>query len=292
MLFVVFAASLMVAAQSPAQIVTTADLQQAQDEIDRAAGDIADLRSRDADLARDLQRQLDEARDDVAYFRVTLRHNDTIARRDFDALRDKLDQIRSRARGESPRATTVPAAEDDRRLPSSESESDQLSVGTEFDVRLQTSLSSATARVEDRFDATTVADIRRGDRTVVPAGSVVRGMVSAVTKTTRLERKGSLTVVFDRITIDGRSYAMHATVVQALQSEGIRGEAGKIGVGAAAGAIIGGLLGGAKGAIAGILIGGGGTLAATEGKDLELPAGTLLRVRLDSPFDLPRAPLN
>jgi|SRR5689334_4565321 hypothetical protein len=289
MLFVVLAASLIAAAQSPAQIVTTADVQIAQDEIDRAAGDIADLRARDADLARDLQRQLDAARDEVAYFRVTLRHNDRIDRREYDALRDELGQIRSRARGES-RATTFPSAEDSRPLPSSDT--DQLAVGTEFDVRLQSSLSSATARVEDRFDATTVADIRLGDRTVVPAGSIVRGMVSAVTKTTRVERKGSLTVVFDRITIDGRSYAMHATVVQALQSEGIKGEAGKIGIGAAAGAIIGGLLGGAKGAIAGILIGGGGTLAATEGKDVELPAGTLLRVRFDSPFDLPRTPFN
>ena len=73
---------------------------------------------------------------------------------------------------------------------------------------------------------------------------------------------------------------------QALESEGIRGETGKIGAGAGVGAIIGGILGGLKGALAGILIGGGGTIAATEGKDVELPAGTVLRVRLDSPLEL------
>ena len=33
-------------------------------------------------------------------------------------------------------------------------------------------------------------------------------------------------------------------------------------------------------------IGGGGTIAATEGKDVDLPVGTVLRVRLDSPLDL------
>lgn len=79
---------------------------------------------------------------------------------------------------------------------------------------------------------------------------------------------------------------MRATVTQALESSGVRGEAGKIGTGAGVGAVIGGILGGVKGAIAGILIGGGGTIAATEGKDVELPTGTVLRVRLDSPLDL------
>ena len=68
-------------------------------------------------------------------------------------------------------------------------------------------------------------------------------------------------------------------MTQAIESEGIKGEAGKIGAGAGVGAIIGGILGGAKGALAGILIGGGGTIAATEGKDVELPPGTVLRVR-------------
>jgi ABC-type uncharacterized transport system permease subunit len=58
--------------------------------------------------------------------------------------------------------------------------------------------------------------------------------------------------------------------------------------GAVGGAILGAILGGAKGALAGILIGAGGTVAATEGKDVELPAGTVLRVRLDSALNLQR----
>ena len=95
-----------------------------------------------------------------------------------------------------------------------------------------------------------------------------------------------MTVAFDRVTINGRAYPIRATVSQALESEGIMGEKEKIGIGAGVGAILGAILGGAKGALAGILIGGGGTIAATEGKDVELPAGTVLRVRLDSPLTL------
>ena len=43
------------------------------------------------------------------------------------------------------------------------------------------------------------------------------------------------------------------------------------------------VLGGVKGAVLGAVIGGGGTIAATDGKEVELPQGTVLRVRVDSP---------
>jgi hypothetical protein len=111
----------------------------------------------------------------------------------------------------------------------------------------------------------------------------VRGIVSSVNRASRTDRKGSLTLSFDQVTVNGRSYPMRGTVTQALESEGIRGEVPRIGVGSAVGAIIGGIIGGGKGALIGVLVGAGGTLAATEGKDVTLPAGTVLRVRLDSP---------
>ena len=150
-------------------------------------------------------------------------------------------------------------------------------------MKLQNALSSATAQVEDRFEATTVVDLTNGNgRVLIPAGSTVRGVVTSVQKATRLDRKGSLTLSFDQVTIAGRSYPIHATVTQALESEGVRGEVGKIGTGAGVGAIIGGILGGVKGALAGILIGGGGTVLATPGKDVELQPGTVLRVQFDS----------
>jgi hypothetical protein len=52
------------------------------------------------------------------------------------------------------------------------------------------------------------------------------------------------------------------------------------------GAIVGGILGGLKGALTGVLIGAGGVVAATEGKDVTLPAGTIVRIRFDSPLQL------
>jgi hypothetical protein len=160
----------------------------------------------------------------------------------------------------------------------------EVPVGIELDVRLQNPLSSATAQVEDRFEATTMVDLNNGSRVLIPAGSIVRGVVTSVNKASRVDRKGSLTLSFDQVTIGRRSYPIHATVDQVFQSEGVRGEAGRIGAGAGVGAIIGGILGGAKGALAGIIIGGGGTVAATPGKDVELQPGTVVRMRFDAPL--------
>ena len=47
-------------------------------------------------------------------------------------------------------------------------------------MRLQGELSSDNAQVEQRFEATTVADLYRGNEVLIPAGSVVRGVVSSV----------------------------------------------------------------------------------------------------------------
>jgi hypothetical protein len=273
--------------------VTSADIERLQEHIDEASRAVAQLRGRDASLASQLQADLDAARDETAYFRVKLRRNESIPRTEYVQARDRVENIRSRARGDVSGGYTPPANSPDSSTGGvattgavESSSSDDVPVGTEFDVRVQNSLSSRAARVEDRFEATTIVDLKKDGRIVVPAGSVMRGIVSAVTKAGRIERKGSLTVVFDRITIDGRSYPIRATVTQAIESEGIKGEAGKIGAGAGVGAIIGGILGGVRGALAGILIGGGGTIAATEGKDVELPAGTVLRVRMDSGLNL------
>ena len=47
-------------------------------------------------------------------------------------------------------------------------------VGSELDVRMQTSLSSKTSKVEDRFEATTLVDYKTDGEVLIPAGSVVR----------------------------------------------------------------------------------------------------------------------
>jgi len=260
--------------------LTAADIQRLQDAVYDAGGDVSRLRDRDPKLAESLQRELDELREEVIYLKVKLRKESSVARSEYSAVRDRIDRLRSDARGEPAPATasTRPPASDVR-LSATE-----VPVGTEFDVRLQSRLNSGTARVEDRFDATTIVPYERSGRTLVPAGSVMRGMVSSVTPASRgINRKGELTLVFDRFTIEGRTYSIRATVMQALQGEG---DTGRVAAGAGVGAIIGGILGGVRGALTGILIGGGGTIAATEGNDVDLAPGTVLRVRLDAPLDV------
>ena len=309
------------------QSVSTADIQRLQDQVYQANSDIARLRSNDSTLATRLDNELDDLRDEVVYLKVKLRKDGNVNRSEYADLRDKLSDIRTRARGEgslgsSPRTddryrggntggvssgTTggvsggagggvyddrrTSSSQDDRRTSTSQQSGTNRSgipTGQEIDVRLQTQLSSETAQVEDRFEATTAADLYRGNDVLIPAGSTVRGVVSSVKPATRTNRKGELTVAFDQITVNGRSYPMRGTVTQALESEGIRGEASRIGAGSAVGAIIGGIIGGVKGALLGVLIGGGGTIAATEGKDVMLPPGTVLRVRLDTPPNVSR----
>jgi hypothetical protein len=161
-----------------------------------------------------------------------------------------------------------------------------VDVGTELDVRLQTPLSSKTSKTEDRFEATTLVDLTKDGRVLIPAGSLVRGFVSGVEDAGRLDRKGRISLMFEQIRVDGQNHPFRATVAKALESEGIEGEVGKIGAGAGVGAIIGGILGGLKGALTGVLIGAGGVIAATEGEDVDLPVGTVLRIRVDSPLEL------
>src|SRR5204862_221764 len=81
------------------------------------------------------------------------------------------------------------------------------------DVRLQTPLSSRSARVEQRFEATTILDTTLGSQVVVPAGSVARGFVSSVRPAGRIDRTGSLTLSFDEIVVNGKVLKLRASVV-------------------------------------------------------------------------------
>jgi hypothetical protein len=224
-----------------------------------------------AELSR-LESELDDLDDDIAYLRVKARRGESVSERERREIADKLTRLETEISGranDSGSATEIP-------------------VGTELDLRLQTPLSSKTAQVEQRVDATTLVNLMRGGAVAIPAGSAVEGYVVTVDPATRTDRRGSLVLKFTRLTVNGRTRDVTLSVTQALESEGIRGEAERIGVGAGVGAVLGGILGGVKGAIAGILIGGGGAVVATEGKDVELPAGTVLRVRFDAPLDLGR----
>ena len=158
-----------------------------------------------------------------------------------------------------------------------------IPVGQELDVRLRSSLSSETSTVEQRFEATTVVDLLQDGRVLVPAGTLIEGVVSDVDKAGRVDRNGHLTLTFDRMRVNGRTHDIRASATQIYESGGVREEIGTAGVGAGVGGVVGGLLGGLKGAIIGAAIGAGGAIAATDGKDISLPAGSIVRIRMDSP---------
>ena len=269
-----------IAAQSTAQptaqltvSVTDADVQRLRQALADATVEVERVKSRDAAASSRLSRELDDLRDEVAYVRVKLRKEGRVSRAEYFDLRDRIDDLRSRAGADVATASKRDRERSEREIP----------VGTEIDVRLVDGLSSGRNQVEDRFVATTVVDLQLGERVVIPAGSELRGIVSGVDKAGRVDRKAGLTLAFDRITLNGREREIRGIVTDTIEGEGVKGEIAKIGTAAGAGAIIGGILGGVKGAVAGILIGGGGIAAATPGKDVELAPGTILRVRLDQP---------
>jgi len=290
--------ALTAAASAQSSRVTQADVQKLQDSVYLAERDITQLRARDAARASQLQAELDELGDEVIYLRVKLRKERTLAQSEYNDVEDRIEDVRTRARGDArstsavptpsvrpaePAAPPAPRAPERPRATASRGE---IPASTELDVRLSNILNSGTAQVEDRFEATTAADFIIDGQTLVPAGSIMRGVVSSVQSAGRLKRKAEMTVTFDQLTINGRSYPIRGTVTQAIEGEGVKGDLPRAGVGAGVGAILGGILGGFKGAMAGVLIGGGGTIAATEGKEVELPQGTVLRVRLETPVPL------
>ncbi len=234
------------------------------------------------------QQELQEIQDELAYLRVKARRGETITNRERRDLSDRIDRfmVRMNGRTSSNTGAADPAPRVGRSGSSQGRANREIPAGSEVDVRLVTRLSSDDAQVEDRVEATTMVDLYQGDDLLVPAGSMIEGYVSSVDRASRTDRKGTLTVMFTKLTVNGRARDVRAYVTQALESEGIKGEAERIGAGAGIGAIIGGILGGVKGAIAGILIGGGGVIAATEGKDVHLEPGTVLRVRFDTAVPL------
>lgn len=267
----------------------------------QVAADMATLERRvdDAQAAYDRnpssadRQEMTEIRDELGYLRVKQRRGEPVTRTDRQRLSDRIDSYMTRAGGRNSsadynrdRGRNRNGRYDQRNGTIGSVGRIEIPSGTEVDVRLVTPLTSDTAQPEDRVEATTLIDLYSGNQVIVPAGSTMTGWVTSVDRASRTDRKGSLTLEFNRIMVNGRTYDAKAYVTQALESGGIKDEAGRIGAGSAVGAIIGGILGGAKGAIAGILIGGGGVIAATEGKDVHLPEGTVLRVRFDNAVPL------
>ncbi|HYP27590.1 MAG TPA: hypothetical protein VE262_12805 [Blastocatellia bacterium] len=166
--------------------------------------------------------------------------------------------------------------------------------GTQLKVRINETISSETSRVGDRFTATVLSPSRY-------EGAEVRGRISVLDKSGRIKGRTRMALAFDSIRFnDGRTGTLRGELARVYDEKestkvdeegslesGSRGKqtAKRGGIGAAAGAVIGGIVGGGKGAVVGLIVGGAagaGSIAIDGGKELKIEEGTEMLVRVTS----------
>ena len=181
----------------------------------------------------------------------------------------------------------------------------QVAAGTEVLATLDQKLSTKTSHVGDTFTATVQQNVMDANGGLaIPAGSKINGQVveSEKGKTLpELRGKGKLNMVFSNISLlNGSTVPIQATLLSVHSTGASSGKEGEVsggisgkqtakdvGIAAGAGTVLGLLFGHA---IRGLAIGaaaGGGYVLATQGKDVELPAQTGMKLRLDSNLAVP-----
>lgn len=157
-------------------------------------------------------------------------------------------------------------------------------------IRLETAISSETARVEDKVTARVSRDVEVDGRTAIAEGARLEGTVTLVDRGGRFRERARLEVRFhslvlsdttriaiqtDRIFRDGESPTADAT--------------SKIGASAVVGSILGAVMGGKRGAAIGGSVGAAGGTAAVMARGTNaalMAAGSLYTVRLTSPVSM------
>ncbi|MFY9554528.1 MAG: peptidoglycan-binding domain-containing protein, partial [Blastocatellia bacterium] len=192
------------------------------------------------------------------------------------------------------------AAQDTRPRYSSPQYADQsltVPADTVISVQMNTTLSSRTAHVGDRFNATVTVPVYVNGRTVIPAGSIIEGRVTQVTPAKRMNRSGTIAIDFDdlvfpngtQVALVGSLTSDDAETRRQIDEEGRVSAHGNkrpevfIGAGGAIGAVLGGIAGGGKGAAVGGILGAGAGVASvllSKGEEAQVPAGTPFGVQL------------
>ncbi len=164
-----------------------------------------------------------------------------------------------------------------------------LNPGRQISMATTEAISSRTARPGDAFTAAVVADVRdEGDRVAIPEGSLVYGTITDVQSASNPRSSGTLTLVVNSMTVHGRNYPIEASIDSLATERAGRpisgSDAVKVGVGAAAGAIVGQVITkDTRGTIIGAAVGGAvgaGVAAATKDSDIRVPAGTHVIITL------------
>ncbi|HEX6973817.1 MAG TPA: hypothetical protein VF147_05410 [Vicinamibacterales bacterium] len=167
--------------------------------------------------------------------------------------------------------------------------------GTVLPVELTTTVASDTSHVEDEVRGSVRRDVRIDGVDAIPAGAVLLGHVTAAQRPGKVKGRGTVGFRFTSLDLPGPGERMsiRTGTISRLAPATKKQDAAKIGGGAAGGAIIGGIIGGGDGAAKGAAIGGGAGTAvvlSTRGKDVRVPSGTQLSVKLTAPLTV-RVPM-
>ena len=167
-----------------------------------------------------------------------------------------------------------------------------LPTGTEISIRTNETIDSRNARVGQTFNAQVAQDVLGSSGEVlIPKGSdasLILRELSSGGKTGSPE----LALDLDSMTVQGRRYTVSTTDLEKRGNQGIgknRRTAEMVGGGAALGTLLGAIAGGGKGAVIGAVAGaaaGGTAQVLTKGKEVKVPAETVLKFKLDQPLDL------
>ena len=158
--------------------------------------------------------------------------------------------------------------------------------GTSLSVQLPAEISTKTAKVGQRLTANLTNDIVIDGKVVARAGTPVQGSITQVISGSKtIGGKPTLGLTFDSMTFEGGDMPIAAKITQIADKSDKAGDTAKIAGGAVAGGVIGHQIDSDKGKVIGALIGAAaGTAAAKKtGKEVVLPAGTVVGMTLESP---------
>jgi hypothetical protein len=159
-----------------------------------------------------------------------------------------------------------------------------IPAGTTLSVTLDTPIASDANKVEDPINGTLAKSIVASGRTAVPAHSKLLGVVMEANESGRVKGKASIRFQFDRLVVRGETHKIQTTPVRREAESSTKDDVKKGGIGAGVGAVVGGIAGGGTGAAVGAAVGGTGTVLATKGKEVRLPAGTTITTTLQEPL--------
>jgi len=169
-----------------------------------------------------------------------------------------------------------------------------LAAGTSLSTSMDREISSRTDKPGGTVTGTVASDVKdAAGHVVIPAGSKVTLTITQIHESeNKGDKTGKLTLTPTAVEIQGRSYALEGSAEALDRTLRDRktnaGDVAKVGVGTAAGAIVGRVIGGnTKGAVIGGIIGGAvGTQRAieTQDRDVVVPASSKVEITLTGPF--------